>query len=233
MTEKYKRMIEIFEIITPKFIRRKLVKILNLAMIEQRETQEAKTPKIKLEKQHIQNAKLLLNREELLERLPKSGVVAEIGVDEGNFSEMILRICNPSKLHLIDSWGTERFGDDKFDCVRQRFNDRLNSGLVKIHGKLSIDAAEDFKDELFDWIYIDTTHSYEFTRNELMKYENKVKKSGIIAGHDYREGNWTTGYKYGVIEAVHEFCVTRNWELIYLTTFNESPSFAIKRINNS
>lgn len=92
--------------------------------------------------------------------------------------------------------------------------------ILKLRGKTCI-----------DWIYIDTDHSYETTRDELRLYASKVKDGGIIAGHDYVKGNWITTYRYGVIEAVHEFCVGNDWELIYLTAEPlESQSFAIRKV---
>ena len=72
---------------------------------------------------------------------------------------------------------------------------------------MSTDAIGDFEDSTFDWIYIDTDHSYELTYKELRGYAPKVKPDGIIAGHDYSMGNWIDAYRYGVIEAVNEFCV--------------------------
>jgi hypothetical protein len=100
-----------------------------------------------------------------------------------------------------------------------------------MHRKLSTDAAGDFQDDYFDWIYIDTDHSHKTTLEELLKYASKVKKDGIIAGHDYSMGNWVRSYRYGVIEAVHEFCVVYGWELVYLTLEPiEKQSFAIRRI---
>lgn len=39
--------------------------------------------------------------------------------------------------------------------------------------------------------------------------------------------------RYGVIEAVYEFCAKYDWELLYITAENEgNPSFAIRRIIN-
>ncbi len=39
--------------------------------------------------------------------------------------------------------------------------------------------------------------------------------------------------RYGVIEAVYEFCSKYNWEILFLTTELETnPSFAIKKIKN-
>jgi hypothetical protein len=229
--ENCNRVIDIFKMITPRLIWLKLSNIFWLRMISKRRIEESKLPQLNLEKKHVQNTRVLLNREELLKQLPKYGMVAEIGVDEGAFSDKILRICHPERLHLIDIWATKRYSEDKFNHVKKRFYSKLNLGIVRIHRKLSTVAAEDFADEYFDWIYIDTDHSYEVTINELIKYENKVKKNGIIAGHDYILGSWINGRRFGVIEAVHEFCVTRNWEILYVTSLNEEPSFAIRRIS--
>ena len=68
------------------------------------------------------------------------------------------------------------------------------------------------------------------TAAELRAYAPKLKPGGIMAGHDYSMGNWVKGFRYGVIEAVHEFCVEHDWELRYLTVQRlERPSFAISR----
>jgi hypothetical protein len=47
--------------------------------------------------------------------------------------------------------------------------------------------------------------------------QTKIKSGGIIARHDYTSGNWVTGYKNGVIEAVREFCVLEQFELRFMT----------------
>jgi len=53
--------------------------------------------------------------------VPSKGIVAEVGVDEGNFSKEILSITKPKMLYLIDAWGSKRVGDDKFNKVQNRF----------------------------------------------------------------------------------------------------------------
>jgi len=59
-----------------------------------------------------------------------------------------------------------------------------------------------------------------------------IKSGGIIAGHDYTIGNWVDGYRYGVIEAVNEFCVNDDWEMIFLTAETDQyRSFAIRKIS--
>ena len=188
-------------------------------------------PKHLLKKEHTLNGTILANREHLLEVLPKQGVVAEIGVDSGFFTEKIISITNPDKLHLIDTWSSKRYGQNKFDLVKNKFSKQINNRIINISRDTSIDAASSFNDSYFDWIYIDTDHSYSTTLKELLAYENKIKADGFILGHDYVMGNWRKSGKYGVIEAVAEFCVNRNWKLIYWTAdFTENNSFAIQRI---
>ena len=66
----------------------------------------------------------------------------------------------------------------------------------------------------------------------LRRNSPKLTPDGVIAGHDYTTGNWVKGYRYGVVEAVHEFCVEEDWELIYITAEPiENQSFAIRRMS--
>ncbi len=189
-------------------------------------------PVYEIGRMHLNNAKLLTNRMELLNLLPKNAIVAEIGVDQGDFSEMILNITQPEKLHLVDFWGSKRYNQEKRKSVENRFAQKINNSSVVINLGLSTQVVDNFADNYFDWIYIDTDHSYKTTISELELYQHKLKKDGIIAGHDFILGNWNGVVRYGVIEAVYEFCVKNNWEIIYLTIeLTNNPSFAIRRIN--
>ena len=195
---------------------------------------DAQIPKVELEEKHISNAKLILTREKLLELLPKGGTVAELGVDNGDFSQKILSINQPEKLYLVDFWGSKRYNKDKQNAVYKRFELELSSNKVEIALGLSTDVVTHFSEHQFDWIYIDTDHSYTTTRDELESYRTKIKPGGFIAGHDFRIGNWNGQSRYGVIEAVYEFCAKYDWEIVYITCENEEfPSFAIKHIAES
>lgn len=191
-------------------------------------------PKLSIKRKHTHNGHILTDRQHLLELLPKEGVVAEIGVDNGDFTEKIININKPNKIHLIDIWSSKRYGENKFNHVKNKFSKLINNKTMSISRITSIDAASSFKDGYFDWIYIDTDHSYLNTLNELIAYEKKIKANGFIVGHDYVMGNWIKSSKYGVIEAVSEFCVNFNWKLVYWTAdFTENNSFAIQRINKT
>lgn len=193
--------------------------------------QENRMPKIALKPEHLKNCKALANRFDMLDLMPKNGIVAELGVDKGNFSEEILKRTQPNTLHLIDVWNSERYHKGLKTVVETKFEKEIESKKIILNLGLSTEVSDQFPDAYFDWIYIDTEHSYQVTKAELEKYASKMKPGGIIAGHDYINGIWTTMIRYGVIEAVCEFCVKNNWEMLYITMdFTEPPSFAIRKI---
>jgi len=185
----------------------------------------------KLTSRHINNLRVVTTRFELLTLLPSNAIVAEVGVDEGHFSEKILRLSNPKRLHLIDAWSSERFSEDKLNKVQSRFSAEIECGQVVVNRGVSWDELEKFPDAYFDWVYLDTSHNYEDSTKELEISRLKVKPDGLIGGHDYTTGNIKKPLKYGVIQAVNEFCLRYDWEMIYLT---HEPSryltFVIRRL---
>ncbi len=182
---------------------------------------------------HLFHLKSFPTRIDMLKQLPKNGIVAEIGVNEGDFSNEILTHCSPQKLFLIDIWGSKRYHGGLFEKVKSRFDQQIKNDQLEIVRELSFDGISLFPDEHFDWVYLDTDHSYDTTHRELELLRSKMKSGGIIAGHDYIIGNWNGGVRYGVIEAVREFCIKYNWELLYLThELDIPPSFAIREIVN-
>jgi hypothetical protein len=191
-------------------------------------------PRYKLNEIHISNLKVLVSREKMLEMFPKNGIVAEIGVDKGEFSEKIFNIASPKKLHLVDIWDSERYPKALHRIVEELFAEEIKNARVEINLGLSTTVVNTFDDSYFDWIYIDTDHTYATTRSELEMYSKKIKPGGIIAGHDYIQGNWNGMARYGVIEAVYEFCVKNSWEIIYLSMeIDHAPSFAIRKIKRT
>ena len=196
-----------------------------------RVNQVKKIPKYKLQQENVSGGIIALDRNDLISRLPKGGTVAEIGVDEGDFTSKILEISDPEKLYLVDLWGSERYHDGKASQVYNKFKNLISQEKVEVIRSSSVAAAESFSNSLFDWIYLDTDHSYSLTIEELYAYAPKIKDNGLILGHDYTMGNWGKSYKYGVIEAIAEFCLKENWKISCITAdFSESNSFAITRI---
>lgn len=216
----------------PKSIKNYLFSYIKLFLYEYNKKDSLQIPKFELANINIDRIKMVLDREKLLELLPKHAIIAELGVDEGEFSKKILSICNPKKLHLIDSWGSKRYNEDKYFSVKDLFKEEIDDKIVEINLGLSTEVVDSFENEYFDWVYIDTDHSYKMTFKELELYKTKIKDNGIIAGHDYIIGNWDGMVRYGVVEAVYEFCVKNNFEILYLSMeINDHPSFAIRKIS--
>lgn len=190
-------------------------------------------PTSEFENKHLEHLVSLPNREELLRRLPKNSVVAEIGVHEGEFAEKILAMTLPEKLVLMDNWMLKSY-PGLFEKVSTKFSKELATEKIKIIRELSFEGIQMVSNGYFDWVYLDTDHSYNVTRRELDLLRPKMKAGGIIAGHDYILGNWNGGMRYGVIESVREFCLKYNWELVFLThELKIPPSFAIREIGYS
>jgi predicted O-methyltransferase YrrM len=186
---------------------------------------------VRLSQKNINNLKVVLNRELLLKNLPKEGIIAELGVDKGDFSDKIISLTQPKKLYLIDIWDSERYNRDKMVYVKKRFQKEIDTGKVIIIKGTSENELLKFENGHFDWIYIDTAHTYEQTVRELDLCRQKVKDGGIIAGHDYCQGDIKNAQAYGVVQAVNQFCIKYDWEFIYIThETDRTLSFAIKKL---
>jgi hypothetical protein len=159
-------------------------------------------------------------RTRLLRAMPRGSVCAEIGVHVGDFSAEILDVVRPRRLHLVDPWhyeesptyaaswyggaegGSQATMDTRYAGVRDRFRDAVDAGQVTIHRATSADAARDFVDGYFDWVYIDGNHQYEFARDDLALFAARIRAGGYLTGDDYADGGWWQG---GVKRAVDEF----------------------------
>jgi len=174
---------------------------------------------------------LLFDRNGLLEFLPHSGICAELGVDKGDYSKLILEKNKPNKLFLIDSWEnmlTSHNNDiehsKKFHLVKEKFKNNTSVSLIK---KDTNQALDDFEDEYFDWVYIDADHHYEPCLNDLHKWSKKVKWNGYICGHDYM----TKSKKgFGVNQAVEDFLKKTNYKFIGVTNEDNFKSFVIQKV---
>lgn len=51
--------------------------------------------------------------------------------------------------------------------------------------KQSLEAAKEIEDNSLDFVYIDANHLYGYCAVDLQVWSRKVRKNGIIAGHDY------------------------------------------------
>ena len=119
----------------------------------------------------------------LFEHGYKTGV--EIGV---NFGEYGTTLCKAGlKMYGVDCWenypGYKRVGAYKSQYKEAVENLKgLDYTIIK---KYSMDALKDFEDNSLDFVYIDSNHTLPYIVQDIFGWERKVKKGGIISGHDY------------------------------------------------
>lgn len=139
------------------------------------------------------------------------GVIAvEIGTLEGSNAKSILKELNVKKLYIVDPYENYLdYSNSEPNTVKKlrKYQNRAKRRLRK-HGdkiiwvkKLSDDAIGDIPPEV-DFVYIDGNHEYEYVKKDMENYSKKLKKGGILAGHDI------TSFP-GVGEALVEFCSER------------------------
>jgi predicted O-methyltransferase YrrM len=180
---------------------------------------------VKLEARHIQNCKVLADRYEILQYMPKQGSVAEIGVLGGDFSECILNATAPATLYLIDTFVSQdwhanpvkRFEKaSHLDYIKNRFKEGIENKQVQVLQGMSDKCLASLADQSLDWIYVDADHRYEAARADLNEAMRLVKPNGFIVANDYIFYSHSENSNYGVIHAVNEMCLEHNYEILYL-----------------
>jgi predicted O-methyltransferase YrrM len=162
-----------------------------------------------LANKHIRNCRLVENRIEMLEYMPKQATCAEIGIWRCGFSEKILNITHPTQLHLIDR------NKKAIAIAREKFEKEIEQNRVKIIEGDSSKAILALPDHSLDWVYIDGDHSYEGVKKDLEAVRLKLKPDGLIAMNDYIFFGTSDFRKYGVIEAANEFCINYDYEIVF------------------
>jgi len=189
-------------------------------------------PETKLLDCHLRHAGLLPDREALLEKMPKGGVAAEVGVAEGGFSRKILDVCRPKKLYCIDVW----FNEKAYEKTLAVLKPEIESGIVEILKGDSVEQLLRLRDQELDFVYIDAMHDYKHPKKELEICRSKVKNDGYLMGHDYTiiDEKMDPPERYGVVNAVNEFAAAFGYEFLYLTMEHlfMNPSYCLRKMEN-
>jgi hypothetical protein len=180
------------------------------------------------------------------------GVGAEFGVFRGHFAAEIAEALRPSKLYLVDPWTLqgERFdwGDEPY--IRTYTNDNrltteqaLSDARLRVapfRDELDIEFAEDYTVEFcsrlstqLDFAYIDTSHDYGATLDELEAVSRVLAEDGVIMGDDWQPD---PGHPHhGVMRGVNDFVRYRDFEIVaagpaYQWCIRRTPSYSSSRI---
>lgn len=103
----------------------------------------------------------------------------EVGTREGDYAELLCK-ANPNlKLICVDPYLEHQA--KHYEPAKAR----LSKYGAEIIRKKSMDAVGSFGDNSLDFVYIDGNHRFEYVMEDIMKWVPKVRKGGIVAGHDY------------------------------------------------
>ena len=158
------------------------------------------------------------NRIELAQYFANLGFTkgVEVGLCTGRYSRILLD--NIPDLELI---GIDPYSDYEDASVSR--NDITNhdnlmdarKALAPYPKALIVigrahDVAQWLPDESLDFVFIDGLHSYEGVKQDLEDWVPKVRKGGIVSGHDYYESQ---SGKLGVVKAVDEYVAEHGYNL--------------------
>jgi len=144
----------------------------------------------------------------MVERATDFSHFVEVGSWKGrSASFMAVEIANSNKkikFDCVDTWEGSVEHVDYDVIVEKKLYDVFKSNIEPVKFFInpvkmaSLDAVNLYEDESLDFVFIDASHEYEDVKNDILAWLPKVKKGGVIAGHDYSDA-WP-----GVVNAVHE-----------------------------
>lgn len=109
--------------------------------------QKMNWPEVSLTDINIKNCRLVADRREFLKKFcPESSQwnMAEVGVAYGSFSKLILEICHPQKLYLIDVWDENTCYGKRYSIINQKFKKEILDGKVEIRRGYSVERLKEF-----------------------------------------------------------------------------------------
>lgn len=124
--------------------------------------------------------------EKMASKLPDNSVIAEVGIGDG-YSALFLadRLQSMGKkftLYMIDNM--DYGGTEQLNTI---INHMIQAGIkgIKIYPYASLVAASMFPADHFDFIFLDSSHLYPETKQEIKDWYPRLKEDGIMGGHDY------------------------------------------------
>jgi hypothetical protein len=132
-----------------------------------------------------------------------NGFGVEVGVQKGIYSKILLQNSCLQKLYLVDTW--RKLKSDYKDianvgpyghlqAMMQTFLNvyDFNQRAVMLREE-SVEAADLFPDGSLDFVYLDGDHTEIGIKRDLNAWYPKVKKGGILSGHDFFDGTVAAG----------------------------------------
>jgi len=174
----------------------------------------------------------------------KGGIGAEFGVFRGHFAAVIAQELAPTRLFLVDPWTKE---GELFDwgplaytnfnalTTAQAFLDtrhRMETYATTCDVVYVEDYCENFcanfaqfSDAKLDFVYLDTSHTYDDTSAQLDLIPTILQPDGVILGDDWFPN--VAHEHHGVMRAVNEFVKRDNYQIV---AAGQDDQFCLRRV---
>jgi len=166
---------------------------------------------------------------ERLCELTEKKIFVDVGCLIGGFTKVMAKVArnNNGKVFSIDLFKTSpaptvlweiHHSYPVKDIFIRHMAERGVSEYVNILEGDASSFVPQFEDESVDFIFLDAAHNFNSVTNDLTLWYKKLKKGGVIAGHDYEDKTYDSRYvledghgdrHHGVIKAVNEFFDSR------------------------
>ena len=166
-----------------------------------------------------------MTRRSLYELFAELGfkVGGEIGLFRGRNAKLMFNVIPGLKLY-----GVEPFADQEYTTtdpkslehitnMKEQVSRRLEKENVIIIDKFSEDAVKDVPYDSLDFVYIDGDHSYDYAMLDIILWARRVRKGGIVSGHDYTIMKGRKKRDVDVKQAVDDYVAVHNINPLYLT----------------
>ena len=115
-------------------------------------------------------------------------VGVEIGIWKGEYGKILAE--DGMKIYGVDPYQQNSVNkvygkQENLDQALEVAKETLKDCDYTIIRKTSMEAVKDFADESIDFVYIDGNHLYKYVLEDIVEWTKKVKKGGVISGHDY------------------------------------------------
>jgi hypothetical protein len=129
----------------------------------------------------------------ILTQLGLTGWGVEVGVDSGVYSAQLLAGSQLRRLFSVDPWAAEELGgidDYPYEGMLRALATLRPFGLRSVVMRMrSLDAVEVFQDGALDFVYLDGIHRVPGVDLDIAAWYPKIRKGGILSGHDYEPWN--------------------------------------------
>jgi hypothetical protein len=150
-------------------------------------------------------------KEFIEKEFPDNAIMAEVGVYKGDSAIIWLNSGKVKTLYCVDPWENFYSKVDlaAYSCdmkiIEKMFDEKILPYKEKVikHKEGSPMAASKYPDEFFDIVYIDACHDELAAKADVLAWIPKIKKGGIISGHDWRD-RCKIGIAAGMYELLHK-----------------------------